>query len=87
MEKMINSYKYLVGKPEKKKRKDNIKIDLKEVGCGMAPSCPGQKQVAGFCERSNGPKGPARNPFRCSATTTHLMKDSASRSQLLSTRT
>jgi len=36
---------------------DNIKVDLKEVGCGLNQGGSGQGQMAGTCECGNEPSG------------------------------
>ena len=57
-----------MGKPEgmrplgrpRRRRKDNIKIDLQEVGCGgigLDRSGSGKGQVAGTCECGDEPSG------------------------------
>jgi hypothetical protein len=48
----MNSYRILVGKPERKRplqrrrRDENIKMNLKELGYGMGSSGTGQRPVA-----------------------------------------
>ena len=52
-----------MGKPEgkiplgrpRRRREDNIKMNLKEVGCGLDRSGLGWGQVAGTCECGNEP--------------------------------
>jgi hypothetical protein len=63
----IDAYRALVGKPEEKGQlgrprrrwKDNIKMDLREVGWGhgLDRSGLGYGQVAGCCECGNEPSG------------------------------
>jgi hypothetical protein len=58
-----NDYKILVGKPEGKRSpgrprhtwEDNIKIDLREMGCNSGLDSHGSRlgQMAGSCEDSN----------------------------------
>ena len=58
-----NVYRGLEGKPEgkiplgrpRRRREDNIKMNLKEVGCGLDRSGLGWGQVAGTCECGNEP--------------------------------
>jgi hypothetical protein len=65
MRKIRNAYKILVKKPEGitplvrpwHRWKDNIKMDLREVKCGMDSSGSGQGSVAGHCEHGNEPLG------------------------------
>jgi hypothetical protein len=55
------AYRILVGKPEEKRPfprprcicKDNIKMNLQEIGGGVKLSASGQWQVTGSCERDD----------------------------------
>jgi hypothetical protein len=57
-EEMKNAYNILVRNPEGKRPlgrsrhrwEDNIRLDLREIGCGQDASGSGQGSVAGSCE-------------------------------------
>ena len=66
MEQSINAYRVLVGKPESKRPlgrprrrwEDNIKIDLREVGCDprdWIALAEDKDQMAGLCKGGNEP--------------------------------
>jgi hypothetical protein len=71
---MREKCRILVGKPKGKRShgrkrhiwQDNIKIDAKEIGCGLDSSASVYVSATGLCEHSNEPSGLIKDGERVS---------------------